>query len=148
GDSFLFPAGTTAQHVSLAGDTSLLTKSTYSVSDCTGYSAPEAIYAVTTRGQGAIRASLRTAYPGATIYVRRECYAGDTQVTCQTQALPNTPAESTFSVDADDTSYIFVDGAALPGGKYTLDLTWMPPTCGDGIVQAPETCDDGNATNG
>ncbi len=44
---------------------------------------------------------------------------------------------------------LVVDGATPADfGNFTLSLAFVPPTCGDGIINLGETCDDGGGVNG
>jgi cysteine-rich repeat protein len=46
--------------------------------------------------------------------------------------------------------YVVVDGADGKGGKYTLNVSYTAPKCGDGVVNlsTKEDCDDGNIVSG
>ncbi len=46
------------------------------------------------------------------------------------------------------TYYVLADGYfATSSGTYTLAVHGQPSTCGDGVLDAGEACDDGNSTN-
>ncbi len=57
-----------------------------------------------------------------------------------------------FEIDPAQTpdAYVFVDSALGAGGKYRLDVSYLPPACGDGVVSPSlvEECDDGNILSG
>jgi cysteine-rich repeat protein len=55
----------------------------------------------------------------------------------------------TYSAAADQQVFLIVDGFDdTLAGPFTLDVDIHTPTCGDGIVDGLETCDDGNPTDG
>ena len=139
--------------ISLAGDLRLLknTMSCFSGSDTGGY---DQAYAITPTIDGALTAVLHATYPTASLHVRRECFNSQTQMDCRTEPSPTTPARVTFPVTANQTYSLFVDSKSsgttgVPsGGLYTVELTLAPATCGNGVLEAPEGCDDGNTTAG
>ena len=59
---------------------------------------------------------------------------------------PHDPCKGKGSCGADFTCTVsggLATGASCGGGKICRDGACQPPTCGDGIVTAPEECDDG-----
>lgn len=134
--------------VSFAGDTSLLA-STASSLGCSFGGGKDQVYAITPTLSGSLKAVLHASYPKAQLHARRECFTSTTQMDCQEQPLASVPLEMTFPVVAQSTYFIFADSASgTTGGPYTLDLTLSPPTCGNGTLDAPEACDDGNLAAG
>ena len=141
------------KHISLAGDLTLLknTMSCFSGSDSGG---PDQAYAITPTIDGAITAVLTASYARATLHLRRECFSASThRWNCRMELSPTTPVRLTFPVSANQTYSLFVDSKSNTsgpplGGPYTLDLTLAPATCGNGVLESPEQCDDGNMTAG
>jgi cysteine-rich repeat protein len=134
--------------VSFAGDVSLLASTASSVG-CTSAGGKDQVYAITPSISGALRSVLTASYPGAQLHARRECFTSSTQLDCRVQPLASVPLEMTMPVVAQNTYFIFVDSdSSSPGGPYTLDLTLSPPTCGNGTLETPEACDDGNVAPG
>lgn len=136
--------------ISLAGDVSLLSN-TMSATACSSVAGgKDQAYAITPTIDGALTAVLHAAWPEAAFHVRRECFSSSTEVQCRMD--PTGPVRMTFPVSANQTYTLFVDsktGASFPtGGLYSLDLTLSPTTCGNGIFEAPEECEDGNTTDG
>lgn len=150
GFSFGFPASTVAKTVSFAGDTLASDKSNFGAVDCTSTSAREQIWAVTPAAPGALSVKLAASFPEATLHIRRECFTSATQVDCKTGGEAGEPIERTFPVLGQNTYFVFIDGADSNKsvGPYTLDVTYIPEACGDGILQGLEQCDDGNTTSG
>ena len=99
---------------------------------------------------GALTAILHADYPEAALHVRRECSVSSTEVDCHME--PTGPVRVTFPVTAHQAYTILVDsksGAAFAtGGIYRMELTLSPATCGNGVLELPEQCDDGNTTAG
>lgn len=134
--------------VSFAGDVSLLA-STASSLGCSSGGGKDQVYALTPTISGSLKAVLRAAYPDAQLHARRECFTSQSQMDCREQPLAPVPLEMTIPVTAQNTYFVFVDSASgSPGGLYTLDVTLSPPTCGNGTLETPEQCDDGNKTAG
>jgi cysteine-rich repeat protein len=134
--------------VSFAGDVSLLA-STASSLGCSSGGGKDQVYALTPTISGSLKAVLRAQYPNAQLHARRECFTSQSQMDCRVQPLASVPLEMTIPVTAQNTYFIFVDSASSsPGGPYTLDVTLSPPTCGNGSLETPEECDDGNMAAG
>lgn len=138
--------------VSFGGDVSLLsnTMGTFGCSSIAG--GADQAYAITPSIDGALTAVLTAGYAEAALHVRRECFSSTTEVDCAMQPEAAVPLRMSFPVHAQQTYTIFVDsktGAKFPtGGGYTLDVTLSPATCGNGILETPEACDDGNVADG
>ena len=136
------------KRVSFAGDTSLLA-STASSLGCSSGGGKDQVYAITPTISGALTAVLKASYPEAQLHARRECFTSQSQIDCREQALADVPFAMTIPVVANTTVYVFVDGdSSSTGDKYTLDLTLAPAACGNGTLETPEQCDDGNVTAG
>ncbi len=142
------PAG--PRTISLAGDVSLLsnTMGTFGCSSIAG--GKDQAYAIRPTIDGAITAVLHAAWPEAALHVRRECFNSGTEVDCRME--PTGPVRVTFPVTANQTYTVFVDSkssASFPnGGLYSLELTLAPSTCGNGVLELPEECDDANTSDG
>ncbi|MBX3191746.1 MAG: DUF4215 domain-containing protein [Labilithrix sp.] len=135
--------------VSFAGDLSLLSN-TMGAFGCGGMLGKDQAYAITPTIDGALSLTLHAQYPNAAVHVRRECFSSATEANCG--KTPTGPLHLDFAVSKNQTYTIFVDtesNATFPtGGLYTMELTLSPPSCGDGILQVPEQCDDGNTAAG
>jgi cysteine-rich repeat protein len=136
--------------IELAGDVSLLA-STMGAFGCGSIAGgKDQAYEIRPTIDGALTAVLYADYPEAALHVRRECSLSATEVDCHME--PTGPVRVTFPVSANQAYTIFVDsksGAAFAtGGTYRMELTLSPATCGNGVIEQPETCDDGNTTAG
>ncbi len=141
-----------AKTVSFSGDVSKLAN-TMGTFGCTSASGRDQVYAITPTISGAITAKLVAAYPLAALHVRGECFTSSTQLDCKSEPLPNKPLTTTFPVVAQNTYFVFVDNdtavaKAIADGTYRLDVTLAPATCGNGVHEMPEACDDGNTGAG
>ena len=148
--------GSTAQptKVSFAGDVGSL-ENTFGAFGCTGALGPDQVYAITPTISGAITAELHASYPNAVLHVRSECFTSSTELDCQEGPLAAVPTRTTFAVEAQRTYFIFADTDTyddkkmFPGaGLYTLDVTLTKAACGNGVLESPEECDDGNTAGG
>lgn len=78
------------------------------------------------------------------LYARTTCDDTGTQIVCE-DANDNGAEVISFPVVSGTTYYVFVDGYDGKNGPYKINVTVTPHGCGDGIVDAGEECDDGNA---
>jgi cysteine-rich repeat protein len=143
----------TATKVSFAGDITALANTMGSFG-CGGGSGPDQAYAITPTISGAITAELHASYPASLLHVRGECFSSGTELDCRKGPLASVPIRTTFPVEANKTYFIFADTDTYasdmdPGtGVYTLDVTLTSSTCGNGVLELPEECDDGDMTDG
>lgn len=82
----------------------------------------------------------------ATLMVRSVCGDAASELGCSdvySQLSPGGEVVS-FSAVANTTYYVFVGGYATSSGAFELQVSVMPPACGNGHVELPEQCDDGN----
>ncbi len=136
--------------VSFAGDVSQLAN-TMGAFGCSGALGPDQVYALTPTTSGAITVQLVATYGEAVLHVRGECFSSGTELDCKEQPLADKPVKTTFPVTAQSTYFVFVDTdttKALASGAYRLDVTLAPAKCGNGELETPETCDDGNTADG
>ncbi len=98
---------------------------------CGGRGAAEIVYVY--RVERTLEAlELSTAHPETgvetTIYVRRACLNGDTEVACALEPLDDGVAANTLRVEQPPPGdyYIYVDGATGRGGAYALTATEVP----------------------
>jgi cysteine-rich repeat protein len=61
------------------------------------------------------------------------CVGATVQGQTVKQCMPGTP---------------LANGASCGAGLFCVNMNCVAPACGDGVVEAPEECDDGNTTNG
>lgn len=134
--------------ISVAGDVTLLSNTAASLG-CAAGSGKDQVYAITPTTSGAITAVMTASYPRAQLHARRECFNNATEIDCRTEPNAGTPVRITFPVVADNTYFVFADSdASATTGLYTLDITLSSATCGNGVLESPEGCDDGNSANG
>lgn len=140
----------TPRTVSFAGDVSLLSNTMGAFGCGSIAGGKDQAYAITPTMDGALTAVLHAAWPEAAIHVRRECFSSGTEIECRME--PTGPVRVTLPVTANQTYTLFVDsktGASFPsGGLYSMELTLAPATCGNGVLEAPEECDDDNTDDG
>ncbi len=133
---------------SFAGDTTVLENAGGSATGCeTTGAGPNATYAITPTVSGNLSLSLLADFAGAFLHVRRECAVPATVADCRgsTAAAARTPLAIDVPVTAEQTVYVFVDGAASANkGLFVLDATLTAAACGNGKVDSGEECDDGN----
>lgn len=138
--------------VSFAGDTSLSTNVS-GARDCApsgiswSSSGKDIVYAITPTLPGSLKTILHATYARPSLHVRQECYLQNSEYACA-YALPAEPIATTIPVVANQTYYVFVDSGATLGGPFSLEATWSPALCGDGVKQTGEECDDGNDVAG
>lgn len=148
GATFTLDGGKT---ISFGGDLTTLPKSTAGSLGCsTGSSGHDQVYAITPKSSGALNLELFAAWPSSLIHIRNECYTSSTEIDCFEQKLPGTPTKRSFPVVANQTYYVFVDArdAKVANGLYTLDVKLSAQACGNGTLETPEQCDDGNTADG
>lgn len=129
----------------ITGDTS----SVYNqyTGSCGGASGTEAVYVVTSDMSGFMRVNLTSTFDSM-LYARRACDDAKTEVACN-DATGNAGGDSILvSVTKGEPMYLFVDGYAGSTGAFTLDIDIQEPSCGNGLIEVPETCDDGNTAPG
>ncbi|MGZ3419855.1 MAG: DUF4215 domain-containing protein, partial [Polyangiales bacterium] len=112
---------------------------------------PDAVYAVTAPIDGLLVAKLDPNFP-AQLQVRSACVDGaiGTSDTCKLTTGTGAVTQ-TFPVVSGSTYYVIVDGPSntVPAqGSFRLDLSVTPATCGNGVLEGAETCDDGGKIAG
>lgn len=155
GASYTLVGSTTGpKKISFGGDISILAN-TMGAFGCSGGLGRDQVYAITPTTSGAITAVLHASYPAALLHVRGECFSGSTELDCQEGPVAGVPMRTTFPVEAQKTYYLFADTDTTPAkmttagtGLYTLDVTLAPATCGNGVLESPEECDDGDPADG
>lgn len=144
-----YVASLTSSTASLASD--FKPKST--VGNCsTTLSGRDALYMVSSPVSGLLRASVNAGYDAA-IYAQTAPCSGDAgaNVELSCSAMVDGVGIETIVVPvvANTPVGIIVDGeAANLGGLFQLDLTVTPGSCGNGVVEGGESCDDGNTATG
>lgn len=136
--------------VSFAGDVSQLA-STAGAFGCGGGSGADQVYAITPATSGALTVELHASFPDSLLHARGECFTSASELDCREGPIASVPTRMTFPVVAQKTYFVFVDSDKTPAsgsGLYTLDVTLAGATCGDGVLQSPEQCDDGNQAIG
>ncbi|MBI2378197.1 MAG: DVUA0089 family protein [Deltaproteobacteria bacterium] len=64
---------------------------------------------------------------------------------CAAILVPEAPGATAL---AAGTYYLVVRGGPGASGLVEVDITLLDPGCGNGLVEAPESCDDGNLVSG
>jgi cysteine-rich repeat protein len=82
------------------------------------------------------------------LYVLTDCASPDTS--CVAGADTGGDESVTYTAATDQTVFVIVDGFSTTDttGMYSLDVNVHTPTCGDGMVEGLEACDDGNMAAG
>ncbi|MFO0680573.1 MAG: DUF4215 domain-containing protein [Sandaracinus sp.] len=76
---------------------------------------------------------------------------GDDTLRCDASSTGTSATETiSFNAVPNQGEYIVYDiySSTTATTAFTLDITCVVPTCGDGMVEAAEPCDDGNTTSG
>ncbi|MBI5536883.1 MAG: DUF4215 domain-containing protein [Deltaproteobacteria bacterium] len=83
----------------------------------------------------------------AVLYARTDCTstAPSAELDCDDSGVGND--KITFAAAANTTYYVFVDGYGNASGTFKLNVKVSPPACGNGLLEPPEECDDGNTAN-
>jgi cysteine-rich repeat protein len=127
-------SGNTRDHAGQLGST---------CTDPDGESGSEIVYDFVAGTTGILDVALSTAAAELTLSLRKTCGDDASEITCATTQWLSVP------VTAGDTLFIVVDGySAAAAGKYVLSAATRPSSCGDGIRDAQEGCDDGDDTSG
>lgn len=109
----------------------------------------DAVFAITAPIDGVLQAALPQAAFNASLYARTECASNTSQLVCANDNTGNGLEEIAFAVTQGTTYYLVVDSTSTTAtGPFTLEVTVQPAGCGDTVVSAGETCDDGNVVAG
>lgn len=114
---------------------------------CGGGNGKDAIYKIVSDRPGRATARLTADFAGL-LSLRGDCEPATVETTCEAAAAEGAPVEIVFPLAAGQTLFLAVDALAGGTGNYTLDVTVEDSSCGDGVAQLPEQCDDGNAVTG
>ncbi len=142
---------------------------------CNGSSGPDAVFAVTPDIDGYLTANVKAAFR-ASVSIRTACSEkledggaapGTNVLACSyklaapssnqatqpwvIEGVGNGPKSTGTPVLAGQTYWLVVDGASSDAGSrgvFELDVRVRPPTCGNGILEGAETCDDGGTDDG
>lgn len=137
--------------ISFAGNTKTQGANTQSSPGCFYWGGPNVVYAVKSDIDGSARAQLHAGYTKANLHARSDCGDSNYQVGCTQRENPGA-VEIEFPVRQDEWFYLLVDGhrdgSTDYGGPYSLDVTVSPASCGNGVLDGGEQCDDGNTTSG
>lgn len=112
--------------------------------------AKDAIYVINPPVNGRITATVKSWFD-AMLYARTACL--DTAVTadlaCSVVGDGTAPETISFPAVAGTPIYLMVDGElANQSGTFELSVSLAPQTCGNGILDGSEACDDGNLAPG
>ncbi|MBI5537114.1 MAG: proprotein convertase P-domain-containing protein [Deltaproteobacteria bacterium] len=107
----------------------------------------EAVYLIHPTVAGPATVKITAASFDSVLYVRSGACNPGTQVGCNDGAGLGGDTVS-FTAAANTDYWIFVDGYSGAQGSFTLNVTIVPPVCGNGTIEAGEGCDDGALVNG
>ena len=116
-------------------------------SACGGGSGRDLVYAITPPSSGKAIVRLSASF-SAIVSARATCTDAKSETKCegiQTQGGEVTMEVPTF---AGTPTFLFVDGYGGTHGDFTLDVDVSTASCGNGLAELPEECDDGNTTGG
>lgn len=114
---------------------------------CGGGTGKDTVYVVTPDVTGLLTAKLTGAFD-ALLYARRTCADTKTEVACNDAPGAKGGEQIKIAVTKNQPVYLIVDGYSGSAGSFTLDLDVETAFCGNGVAEAPEVCDDGNAVAG
>ncbi len=110
---------------------------------------PEQVYQFNSGGGGNVTVkvpSVGTDF-NTVLYVRDGGCTGQgaREVSCRDHSYADGNEKITFQAPPNTDYWVFVDGDANDSGSFILEIA-VVPTCGDGVVDYGEECDDGNLT--
>lgn len=110
--------------------------------------AHDAVYSVSAPFDGLLSIVVDPQFAAA-LYVRASCDVGDDPIACVDEH-PSTGVErAQVPVVAGSTYYVMVDGVdASDNGTFELAVELTPSSCGNGVMEGGEACDDGNVSLG
>ncbi len=114
---------------------------------CGGADAPENVYQVSGTQVGVLSFPVP---PGHVAYTRTDCASSHEETAC-VEADATVPENGVMSIPIDPNVYttLVIDAAdGASAADYDLMLTFSVPSCQDGLLDAGEQCDDGNALDG
>ncbi len=114
---------------------------------CGGATGKDVVYAITSDVEGVARIRLEASFD-ALLYIRTACGDASTEVACKRGPAGSGKTEVVLPMANGQTVYVVVDGATGKSGTFQLGVEIGPTSCGDGIAQFPEQCDDGNLIDG
>jgi cysteine-rich repeat protein len=121
--------------------------SSFDSATCGGGNGKDAVYSVTSDIAGRARVVLDAKFD-AYLALRSICGDAKTESACEPVPVGGGKSQLVFPVAAGQTMFIVVDGVAGESGAFRLDVEIDATTCGDGVAQWPEQCDDANTTSG
>ncbi|MFH2007871.1 MAG: DUF4215 domain-containing protein [bacterium] len=105
---------------------------------------PEYIYEFVAQQSGQVTVALSELDPGVDLDVFVMNSTGG--VCSSANCIQYGSLSATFSAVSGQTYYVSVDGFYGDEGNYTINMTCPGGSCGDGVLNAGEACDDGNTT--
>ncbi|AKU98851.1 Multiple EGF-like-domain protein 3 precursor [Labilithrix luteola] len=140
----------TAQGTNLHATVNGSTASAYNQygSACGGGSGRDMVYTFTPPSSGKALVTLTAGFP-AIISSRGTCDDATSEASCSDISAA-TGGTTTLEVPvfANTPVYFLVDGYGGSSGPFTLDIDVTTAVCGNGVAEAPESCDDGNLVGG
>lgn len=131
------------------GSVAATTSATYSQysGSCGGGTGKDAVYVVTPDVTGLLTAKLTGTFD-ALLYARRTCADTKTEAACNDAPGAKGGEQIKVAVTKNQPVFLFIDGYSGSAGTFTLDVEVATAFCGNGVAEAPEVCDDGNAVAG
>ncbi len=114
-------------------------------SSCGGGSGKDVVYTFTPPQNGTATVKFTAAYD-AILAIRSTCSDSTTELACLEPTAGT--VTKTFPVFKDTPVSLIVDGYAGASGTFTIDVEVNVASCGNGVAEIPEACDDGNTTDG
>lgn len=109
------------------------------------------VYALKSDIDGSAHVELTAGFAKASVHARSECADGDSQIGAAAIDAPGTTSID-FPVRAGQWFYVAVDGlrrsTRFLGGPYALSVAVTPASCGNGVLDGNEECDDAKAADG
>jgi cysteine-rich repeat protein len=116
-------------------------------STCGGGSAPDVVYHFTPDRTGDVTVTV-TAEFLAIASLRTDCGDAKSELGCGAQTEPGQVLTFKQPVTAGQPVSLILDGFAGTSGDYSVNVVVSPAVCGNGALEVPEICDDGNLVGG
>ncbi len=138
--------GSTLYTANVSGNTTSLFN--HYAGTCGGGSGADIVYKITSPTIGRAVVKVAAAFP-AVISARTGCDDLKTELACKDTTLATSNStEIAFPIFANAPVFVMVDGFGGTKGDFLLDIQVQTAFCGNGQAEYPETCDDGNTTDG
>lgn len=92
---------------------------------------------------GYLTLELESSHDGV-LYLRHDCADPQSELACADALEMGGRETLALRVDAGAPLFVFADGLAKTHGDVRIDAKFHSVTCGNGIIEIPETCEDNN----